>query len=290
MINGNAFLDKATNIVYERIPKNDIPLLILDIKGTQEEPLPDVEKHWHYNLEIILPLTCSLEVWANGETYIIEKDHLFIINSEIIHSIKAHDIYEFDHTLCFQISYDFLKSIYPDFDEIYFSNNFNEDINKKLIPLFLALHDAYKNKSKFKDLIVQGYLMTIIGTLLEKQSFPRKISSNTDTSKTLNDLMQVISYIDKNYYEQVNINELAKQFGFSYGYLARSFKKSFNVTIKQYITMERLEHALNNLIYTNISVTEIALNNGFPSLEAFNREFFQKYKITPLNYRKKVRK
>lgn len=290
MINGNAFLDKATNIVYERIPENDIPLLILDIQGTQQDPIPDVEKHWHYGLEIILPLTCSLEIWTNGEINIIKQNHLYIVNSGIIHSIKAHDIYEFEHTLCFQINYDFLKSIYHDFDEIYFSNKINEDINEKLITAFLELHDAYNKQSEFKNLIVQGYLMTIIGILLSKQSYPRKISSNTNTPKTLNDLMQVISYIDKNYAEQVNINELAKQFGFSYGYLARSFKKSFNVTIKQYITMERIEHCLSDLIYTNISITEIALNNGFPSLEAFNREFFQKYKITPLNYRKKVRK
>lgn len=290
MLHGNTFLDRSTNIIFEKVPNSELPLMILEIKSTKENPIPDVEKHWHYDLEIILPLTSTLEVWANGESHLIEKEHIVIINSEVIHSVKVYGIYDTDYTLCFQINYDFIKSIFPTFDAIYFSNSINDDINQKLVHLLLALHKEFVKQGTYRNMIVQGCLMTLLGVLLEYQSYPRKVSANDKTSKKLNELMNVISYIDKNYAEVINIDELAERFGFSYGYLARIFKKSFNVTIKQYITMERLEHGRNDLVYTNISVTEIALDNGFPSLEAFNREFFQKYKMTPLNYRKKVRK
>lgn len=290
MLNGETLLNKSTNIAYEKIHNNDLPVTTIEIASTKETPLPDVEKHWHYDLELIVPLESELDVWMNGETSIIERKHLAIINSAMIHSVRAHVPYERDDTLCFQINYDFIKMVFPDFDEVYLSTKLEEKINDYLVELLLSMYDVSKKKTKYRNTIIQGYLMTIIGILLENQAYPRNISINDATSKNLNELMEVVSYIDKNHTEQINIEELAKRFGFSYGYLARSFKKNFNVTIKQYITMVRLEHCLNDLIYTNVSITKIALNNGFPNLEALNREFYQKYKMTPLQYRKKVRK
>ena len=94
--------------------------------------------------------------------------------------------------------------------------------------------------------------------------------------------MKILFYLDEHYSQALDVSSIANQFNFSYGYLARLFKK--------HLTAQRLEHCTNDLIHTNLTITEIAMKNGFSSTKSFNREFKLKYHETPQVYRNKVRK
>ena len=47
---------------------------------------------------------------------------------------------------------------------------------------------------------------------------------------------------------------------------------------------------LDDLKYSDESIVDIALNNGFPNIQAFNRTFKELFQMTPKQYRKKTRK
>ena len=84
--------------------------------------------------------------------------------------------------------------------------------------------------------------------------------------------MKILFYLDEHYSQALDVSSIANQFNFSYGYLARLFKKTLKIlTVKQYLTAQRLEHCTNDLIHTNLTITEIAMKNGFSSTKSFNR-------------------
>ena len=81
--------------------------------------------------------------------------------------------------------------------------------------------------------------------------------------------------------------ELCEQFHLSEKYILRYFKEHFHITLSQYITHLRLEHAKQLLQDTDIPVTEIAMQSGYQNVSYFIRSFRKTYGVSPLKYRKK---
>ena len=67
----------------------------------------------------------------------------------------------------------------------------------------------------------------------------------------------------------------------TYAHLCRCIKKYYNKTMSEYINDIRLNYAVNLLIQTNMSITDIAYECGFSSQNWFNSRFKQKYKTSP---------
>ena len=148
----------------------------------------------------------------------------------------------------------------------------------------------YQQTTEFKLLTINGYLYLIISILLKYQKKIRKVGYLLQSDQKLQEFMKILFYLDEHYSQALDVSSIANQFNFSYGYLARLFKKHLNITVKQYLTAQRLEHCTNDLVHTNLTITEIAMKNGFSSTKSFNREFKLKYHETPQVYRNKVRK
>ena len=148
----------------------------------------------------------------------------------------------------------------------------------------------YQQTTEFKLLTINGYLYLIISILLKYQKKIRKVGYFLQSDQKLQEFMKILFYLDEHYSQALDVSSIANQFNFSYGYLARLFKKHLNITVKQYLTAQRLEHCTNDLVHTNLTITEIAMKNGFSSTKSFNREFKLNYHETPQVYRNKVRK
>ena len=290
MLNGKELLDNNTHIIYEKITTDELPLKVIEVTLAKDDPNLIPPKHWHRSLEFIIPLTASIELWSNGETYSIARNGLAIINSQAIHTAKIIESEDCFKSIVIQIKYDFLKKCYPAFDNIYFSNHIVPEIEQKLVVLLTNLSLEYQQTTEFKLLTINGYLYLIISILLKYQKKIRKVGYFLQSDQKLQEFMKILFYLDEHYSQALDVSSIANQFNFSYGYLARLFKKHLNITVKQYLTAQRLEHCTNDLIHTNLTITEIAMKNGFSSTKSFNREFKLKYHETPQVYRNKVRK
>ena len=98
---------------------------------------------------------------------------------------------------------------------------------------------------------------------------------------------EMISYIQQNFMEKISLKEFSEQFHLSEKYISRYFKEHFHITLLQYITHLRLEHAKQLLQDTDIPVTEIAMQSGYQNVSYFIRSFKKTYGVSPLKYRKK---
>jgi|GEM_PF-6558257 len=97
----------------------------------------------------------------------------------------------------------------------------------------------------------------------------------------INDLKQKISQE----LDYVNCNQVASFSGYSIKQLNRIFSLHTDLNLGKYIQYRRLAQALWELHFTDISIIQIAQNNGFNTQESFTRAFKSAFHITPYKFR-----
>lgn len=90
--------------------------------------------------------------------------------------------------------------------------------------------------------------------------------------------------INKNYHQKVN--ELPRQFKIHHAKITRDCKKSSGTSPLKRLKLIRLEESKKLLMYSNISITEIADYLKYQRLHDFSREFSRQYRISPTQFRK----
>ena len=95
----------------------------------------------------------------------------------------------------------------------------------------------------------------------------------------------LFSYIDKHYTDDISLDFVAEMTGYSKFYFTRLFKKYAGTTFFDYLCYKRIRAAEELLINPSLSITDVAIMSGFPSISTFNRLFKQKKNCTPTEYR-----
>jgi len=95
----------------------------------------------------------------------------------------------------------------------------------------------------------------------------------------------VCNYITEHCTEDLSLDEVARIAGFSKYHFSRLFKQFTNETFYKYLNKRRIEYAERLLANSEFSVTEVALQAGFPSLSAFIRMFKLFKQCTPTEFR-----
>ena len=91
--------------------------------------------------------------------------------------------------------------------------------------------------------------------------------------------------IEANYFSHLTIEELAQQNNLSVSSFKREFTKLYNDTPANYIKNKKLEKAAELLSISDERITDIAFKCGFNDLANFSKSFFDKYNLTPTDYR-----
>lgn len=99
-----------------------------------------------------------------------------------------------------------------------------------------------------------------------------------------NKLEPAINYIRQNLNRNISISELSAFMGYSDNYFSAYFKKHIGYTPNRYINMLKIEKAKELIMYTSLSITEIADKLGFESIHYFSKVFKQITGISPTNY------
>jgi len=67
------------------------------------------------------------------------------------------------------------------------------------------------------------------------------------------------------------------------------FKRTFGLTLNEYLTDQRICHAQRLLVTTDATITNIALSSGFASISRFNAAFYSACECSPSKYRERSR-
>ena len=103
-------------------------------------------------------------------------------------------------------------------------------------------------------------------------------------------IKEVCRYIEDHLDETINVNEMARSFGYSHVHLNRLFKEIMGSTISQYIRNNKMEWAKRWLLDQDITISEIAYKLGYAHSGHFSRIFQSIAGTSPTNYRKHAEK
>lgn len=271
--------------------------------GTKDDPFStyhienrgqsfQIPVHWHDELEIIYVKSGFLTVNISGENYIGKPGDAFVVPPGNLHFMGSQTGTVDYFTFLFPLKYiafrsdDMLddKLIEPlNSGHLMISPEIKDTVKEQceqLARVYAAEID--KSESKITSQIRKKIILLQFIHELWKKGF---IVENDTTGRNTVE-KEMVSYIQQNYTGKILLREFGEQFHLSEKYISRYFKEHFHITLSQYVTYLRLEHAKQMLQETDISVTEVAMQSGYQNISYFIRSFKKTYGVSPLKYRK----
>ena len=107
--------------------------------------------------------------------------------------------------------------------------------------------------------------------------------------RSFENIQIVLDYIETNIDSKLNIEELCKIIYVTKDDLSKSFSALCGECLKEYIRKRKLSIAAERLIHTDSSITEIAFNLNYGTLESFSRAFKKFHNATPREIKNKIK-
>lgn len=142
----------------------------------------------------------------------------------------------------------------------------------------LALDDP------FSRLSAQSWFQLLTACLCRYFSGPTILCA-TELEGASTGADRITEYLHLHYAEKVTLNDLAEFTGYNRTYLSTFLKIHTGTSFHEYLTRIRFQHAVHDLTYTSKTLTEVALDNGFPELKLFNSRFRATFRQSPAEYR-----
>lgn len=263
------------------IPNEGLPFKVFLFEGGNGNYVR--EKHWHTSIEIFAVLEGHLEFFMNKEEYPLKAGEQMIINSNEIHSIRA---VEKNKTVVLQIPLKQFENYFTAQRFIRFRSQ-DEAADVKLASLIKKLYKVYTARDVGYEFRTMSLFYEIMYMLVKNYRLTEVHEKEIRHSRRLDALSKITTYMREHYTEELKLSEMANLFGYSDAYLSRMFKKYAKINFKTYLQEIRMSYACRELMNTEKTVSQIALDNGFASSRAFSREFQKKYNRLPSEVRQK---
>lgn len=252
----------------------------------------DIYTTWSKEIKIIYVLKGRLTVDINQNEIILEENQFILINSYDFLSVSP-KIGEEVLILEFLIDGSGINRFYQDFSQVKFSccsTNANIDFSKyRAIRLFFTkiLDILFKNSFE-KNMLILNYLIELVVFLLH--NFRSGESTFEKDSSNRSRLIKIFDYLDRNYDdENLGIYDVASYVNLSPQHLLKIFRTNLGITMADYLNTLRIKKSLNDLLYSEKNIIELAMENGFNNSKSYHRIFKKIYNMTPGDYKKKYK-
>jgi AraC family transcriptional regulator, melibiose operon regulatory protein len=166
----------------------------------------------------------------------------------------------------------------------------------------IIIEDAGEHSS-FDEFLLNNWMKDLsareghVATLLEMQArllrMANRILAHEESvqvnihSSEISQVESIAMFIAQNYARPIKTSDIGKEVGLHPDYANVVFKKTFGMSLNEYLIQERISHAQRKLVSTDRSITDILYECGFNSISSFNAAFRKINQCTPREFRKK---
>lgn len=237
-------------------------------------------------IQFILVISGELKIETSSRFYHLEEKDLLVINRNQLYQVVGR---KNNRVMVVTISDAFMDYHYTAYRNSRFECYSREidlgrdDMIVSIRKLLANVMISYYRQAESYRIEVKSYICQILLFLIRGFKVEGSALEKMDTDDLR--LSQIIDYMEKNYDQMITLEEVAKKFFLSTGYLSRYFKQKMGMGFSRFLMNIRLNHSIKDLLYTTDSISQIAMNNGFPNTKSFSTLFKEVYGTTPHVYR-----
>jgi xylan 1,4-beta-xylosidase len=252
--------------------------------------------HHHRECEFLLGLQGEVIVYtATGETT-LGPDDLFFIPAHELHltrGVTAANLVatlQVDPALAVRLDPEFPRRRFV-FNEL--ARRQRDDARLQAVRALLAeiFWEMRLRRSGYR-LMVEAHVLRLLGLLVREVPSELEPAGRTvaggETHEALGlRLERIVAFVETHCREELSSLDLARAEGVSVSYLARLFKERLGTTFGDYVNQVRARQSLPQLAHGDVTVLELALACGFPSVKSYNQVFKRLYGIPPTEWRRR---
>lgn len=279
---------------------NDLAFQEQKVRGTQDFPVEfhHVDKthpryhmplHWHMDYELLRVVSGQLVLSLNAQRKTLVAGDIVLIRDGVVHGGTPTDcVYQ-----CVDVELSgFLHSsalAERDLTALQ-SNRITPDAEfpqqSEEAAVVHRLFDVLQAGGTGHVFLARGLILQLIGLMLQNHRYAQTDETAQRGLRRIRQLKAALGLIRTRYNTALSLQELAAAAGMTPKYFCRFFAEMTGRTPIDYLNYYRVECACTQLLYTEETVTAIALGCGFNDLSYFVKTF-KKYKgLPPKKFRK----
>ena len=239
--------------------------------------------HVHDAVEIVVLRKGYLNMTVNGEPYLLEPNSILAVFPKMVHSYESASedaeglfvgftpgvLDEFHAALVNMWPVTPLTWIEPEDEEL-----------KRAVERL----DLYSKQEGNHPLLLP-YIHLFVGCLFMKYELVPCAEVHGNSF-----MYEATDYIQEHSAEDLSLESVSKALGVGKSHLSHLFSQKLKINFRRYLNTIRVEKACIMLQESDDSIKEVCFNCGFDSTRTFHRVFMEEQKMTPGEYRDRMKK
>ncbi len=227
-----------------------------------------------YVFEYVVSGHGAIEV--GGTVYDVHEGMFYCLEKGVdeLHYASSDDPYE---KMWINLDGELVRKLFSFFN---INTVFTADVN--VMSLFIEIHDKLEHIDDTNESDIYAEILTLIFDMLviatKARFFPSDFKNITVEEK-------IRTFIDKNIYNDISLDDIASQFGITKMHVIRLFKQRYGITPIQYVLDKKISISKSLLRGTFMPIKEIASLLNYSNTQHFSGAFKKAVGCTPNKYR-----
>ncbi|MDD1780461.1 transcriptional regulator MelR [Enterovibrio sp. ZSDZ35] len=249
--------------------------------------------HWHGQIEMNIPFGDDIDYIINGEAVTIQNGHVGLFWASVPHRLTnpgtSHNMGIINIPIHIFLSWPLSREL---INQVTHGVVLQSD-SASLVSEFEIQRwegetkhpDASRRQLSNDEICLMLKRICLDGWSSLLSSHTEKANQNGVSKHSQFYVSQMLEYIASHHDTPLTVNQIASHVGLHANYAMGLFQRVMQMTIKQYITAMRVNHARALLSDTERTILDISLTVGFNSSSRFYQTFQTYLGVTPKQYR-----
>lgn len=248
------------------------------------------DAHFHDCYELYYLLEGSVNYLIGNTVFSVNPYDLVWVPKNVLHKTRPNKAESFKRLLIY-IDPKIIKTFSeedPNLNKLFSNTNifrFSQNRSNKWKEILGIIANEYNKADTKNMLLIKSYLgiLFVEASQLMQDAETHKIPEENDIPEKLN---AIIRYINANYFNDISLETLSREFYFHPVYISTLIKKHLGITFSEYLNKVRIQKSIHLLKNSTYSITDVSTICGFNSANHYCKIFKTYMNVSPSQFRK----